>query len=360
MSLGIILLVLLIFGLLVFVHELGHFVAAKRAGVEVEEFGIGFPPRLLGKRVGDTLYSINLVPLGGFVKMKGESTADPEPGSFGAASFSNKTKILLAGVAMNALTTFVILVGLCLHGLPPLIQNQFSHGHASYAQPKQVMAVDVEPGSPAERAGLKRGDIVLRGNGQPFSSEDELVAFTKVHAGQQVSLRVAHRGSERTVQPTLRSPDRESGFLGVTPFQTYKLRYNLPDAIITAAGLTLQLMWATLTAFGGLIAGLFVHQTVSENVTGPVGIVVLLNNIVDLGWSYVLIFVASISVSLAVVNAMPLPALDGGRWLLAIVQRVTRRSLTPAKEAAVHGAGFIALLLLMAVVTYFDIKRLRG
>jgi regulator of sigma E protease len=161
---------------LVFVHELGHFVAAKRGGVNVEEFGFGFPPRLIGKEVGGTVYSLNLIPLGGFVKLQGEDLHDQTPGSFGAASFSRKSAILLAGVSMNALAAFIILVSLCLTGLPPIIANQFSSGQASYVQPKQDMVVNVVKRSPAEQAGIVRGDLILKGNTQNFNDIPNLQA----------------------------------------------------------------------------------------------------------------------------------------------------------------------------------------
>lgn len=355
----IIALIILIFGLLVFVHELGHFVAAKRSGVEVEEFGFGFPPQIIGKKVGKTVYSLNWIPLGGFVKLKGESLMDKSRGSFGSATFWGKTKILLAGVTMNALVAYLIMVYLCATGLPPVLGNgQFSFGKSSYAQPKAVLAIGVAANSPAAGAGLGHGDLILSGNGSTIASENDLLSFTKSHAGQTVNLRVSHHGAERTIRPHLRPPGTKDGFLGVAPVQTYKLKYNLPNAIITAGGITLQLIWATLAAFGGLIAGLFIHAKVSDNVAGPVGIVVLLKSVVDLGVAYVLLFVASISLSLAVINALPLPALDGGRWALALAQRVSGKSLSTKLETGVHAAGFVALLLLMVVITFFDVKRL--
>ena len=336
MIIGIILLIILIFGVLVFVHELGHFLMARRNGVDVEEFGFGFPPRLIGIKRGKTIYSINLLPLGGFVKMKGESTVDHIKGTFGAASFLAKTKILLAGVTMNALLAFIVLLWLCLTGLPPIIKGQYSFGTTHYAQPKQVMAVAVEANSPAANAGLNRGDMLLSGNGQKLTTEADLLQFTKANAGKTVTLKVKSGDQIRTVEPTLRGPDRKKGFLGVTPFQTYQLRYDFFGALVTAAGITLQLMYQTFLAFAGLIGGLFIHGQVSENVTGPVGIFVLLSNIVDLGLPYILIFVASISISLAVINVLPLPALDGGRYALVVAQRITGKALSQKVENAVY------------------------
>ena len=352
------LLIVLIFGFLVFVHELGHFIAARRNGVEVEEFGFGFPPKLYGKKVGRTEYSINLIPLGGFVKLKGESLSDKGVGSFGRASFWGKTKILLAGVTMNFITAYLLLVGLCLTGLPPIIQGQYSYGSPELSQPRQVMAVRVAEGSPAEKAGLSRGDIILSGNGQRFENEGDLMKFTQDNAGEQVALKVVRDGETQELQTSLRPPAEKQGFLGVTPFQTYKLQYGLIDSLVTAGGISLQLVTGTIAAFADLIAGLFTQGKVSDNVAGPVGIVALLNNILDLGAAYVLVFVVSISISLAVINAMPLPALDGGRWALAAAQKISGRALSEKSEAAVHAAGFAALILLMLVVTFFDVKRL--
>ncbi|HUC20684.1 MAG TPA: site-2 protease family protein, partial [Candidatus Polarisedimenticolaceae bacterium] len=339
MIIGIILLVILIFGILVFVHEFGHFIMARRGGVDVEEFGFGFPPRLVGIKRGSTVYSINLIPLGGFVKMKGEAIQEDTPGSFGAASFMAKSKILLAGVTMNAFLAYVVLVWLCLTGLPPVVSGQYSFGTPEYAQPKQLMAVTVDPKSPGAKAGLQRGDMIISGNGKPLGSERELLNFTKAHAGQKVTLEISHDGVKRSVTPTLNPPGSTKGFLGVGPLQTYQLRYDFVSSLVTAAGISLQMIYQTFFAFIGLIAGLFVHGQVSENISGPVGIVVLLSNIVDLGLPYVLIFVASISVSLAVINILPLPALDGGRYAMVLAQRLTGKALSQQTENIIHAAG---------------------
>jgi regulator of sigma E protease len=352
-----ILLIVVIFSFLVFVHELGHFLVARRNGVEVEEFGFGFPPRVLGRRIGDTDYTLNLIPLGGFVRMAGEDTDDIRPGTFGEARLFAKTKILLAGVGMNLLSAYVIVLVLCIFGLPPVIQNQFSLGHPTYGKPKQLMAAQVEPGSPAAKAGLKQGDIIDSADGVTMTNEDQLMAFTRRHAGEVVTLVVASNSQGHTVQVKLLPPNSKVGYLGIVPFQTYTLKYGWWSPAV-ALGLTGQLCWETLVAFGGLVAGLICHVTVCSQVSGPVGIVVILSNILNLGASYVLVFIAAISVSLAVVNVLPIPALDGGRLMLAVVRRLTNNVISAKAEAMVHAVGFILLLALMAVVTYFDIRRL--
>lgn len=283
---------------------------------------------------------------------------DTAKGSFGATSFRNKTKILFAGVAMNALLAYVILIGLSWTGLPPVIQNQYSYGQPTYAQEKEVMAVGIAAGSPAEQAGIMRGDIILAANGQKLVSESDLLAFTKENSGEKVTLTVEQDGKVKDIQVQLRQPTSNEGALGVTPFQTYLLQYNFFDGIITATGITIQLAVGTIAAFGDLIAGLFTQGKVSEQVAGPVGIFVLLNNVLQFGLPYVLIFVVSISISLAVINAMPLPALDGGRWVMAAVQKISKRELSERTEGLIHTFGFVALIALMVVVTFFDIKRL--
>ncbi len=357
MNLVVLLAIILIFGFLVFIHELGHFLAARRAGVEVHEFGFGFPPKIYGKQVGRTEYSINWLPLGGFVKLKGENLTDTSKGSFGATSFRNKTKILFAGVAMNALLAYVILIGLAWTGLPPVIQNQYSYGQPTYAQEKQVMAVGVSEDSPAQQAGIERGDIILTANGSKLTSETDLLTFTKVNAGEKVVLTVEQDGQVKEVNVKLREPTNNEGALGITPFQTYLLQYNFVDGIITATGITIQLAVGTIAAFGNLVVGLFTQGTVSEQVAGPVGIFVLLSNVLNFGIPYVLIFVVSISISLAVINAMPLPALDGGRWVMAAAQKVSKKQMSEKTEGIIHTVGFVALIALMIVVTFFDIKR---
>ncbi len=349
-----ILLVVLMFASLVFVHELGHFLAARRAGIEVEEFGFGFPPRIVGKKIGKTLYSINWLPLGGFVRLQGEDGANRHAGSFAVAKTRSKVAVLLAGVGMNAVTAYLILLILCLTGLPPVLDNQFTRGTPTYAQPKQVTVVGVAKDSPAEKAGLEIGDRISTINAIPINVEQDLFNFTKTHAGQQVMVDYYRDGKLAMKNITLRGEEdgKKLGFLGVTPLVTYKLKYGWNSPLV-ALGLTGQLIWATLAAFGNLFTGLVAHHQVSDQVTGPVGIVVMLGALIKIGWAYVALMVAQISLSLAVVNVLPLPALDGGRLaMLAFQGRVSQKF-----EAILHTVGFVALLGLMAIITFVDIRR---
>lgn len=351
-----ILLIIVIFSSVVLVHEWGHFVAARRNGIEVEEFGFGFPPRIFGIKRGQTLYSINWLPLGGFVRMKGEDQPGQAKGSFNAASLGAKVKVLIAGVSMNVLLGYVILVGLALAGLPKLVDGQFNIGHPSYAQTPAIMAADVIKNSPASQASISPGTLILSGNGQAFVTESDLTSFTKAHAGQTVSLVIKKRSSQpQTVTTQLNQQAGQTGYLGVTPLAVSSQRYGL-WAPVVAAGITVQLVWRTLAGLAALIGGLVVHHRASAEVAGPVGIVVILNSIVHLGWTYLWLFVLTITISLAVINILPITALDGGR--LALVLAKSRyQGLSEAAENRIHKYGFIGLLIFMALITIIDVRR---
>ncbi|MBW4061842.1 site-2 protease family protein [Candidatus Saccharibacteria bacterium] len=362
-----VIIIILLFASLVLLHELGHFIMARRNGVEAEEFGVGFPPKLYGKQIGKTFYSINLLPLGGFVRMKGEDAADTEPGSFGAASFGSQTKILFAGVVMNLLTAVVLLYVLALTGLPGLgPQFEPTFLHSTYAQPKQLLLVEVVPGSPAAQAGLKRGDYVLTANGTMLTTDVQLSDFTRNHAGETVSLGVKTASGTHVAQIKLLPPTAKDGYLGVSSQQIYKLRYDPLRAVVAAGYITFVLLWETLLGvfslfwhFPSLIAGLFGHgvPAAAEATSGPIGIVFILKSISTLGWSYVVLFMANISVALAAFNILPLPALDGGRWFVLAVQKVTGRKWSADAEARYHAVGFLCLIGLMVLISVYDVRK---
>lgn len=352
----VILLVVVIFSTLVLVHEFGHFVVARRNGITAEEFGIGFPPRMIGRKIGSTLYSINWLPLGGFVRMKGEDGSSNAKDSFVAATLWVKTKVLLAGVTMNLVLAYLVLLWLCLTGLPPLLANQVNFGHATTVQAPHVIAAQVVKDSPASRAGIKVGETISGSGATTFTDETSLVNFTHAHAGQTINFVLKEGKTSRTLDIHLNPAGNDQGNLGVTPFKAASVRYGAA-APIEAAALAAQLVWATLAGFGGLVTGLVAHHQVSADVTGPVGIVVILSNLIHLGAAYLLIFVASISVSLAVINVLPLPALDGGRLAIAIVNRAVGKRLSPKAEAAIHAVGFALLIALLIVITFVDVKR---
>jgi regulator of sigma E protease len=359
--------IVLLFASLVLVHEWGHFMAARRNGVGVEEFGFGFPPKVAGIRRGGVLYSINLLPLGGFVRLKGEDTGERGPGTFGGAKFWAKTKILLAGVGMNLLLAAVLLYGLAVTALPGLgAQLEPGFLTPAYAQAKQVMITQVAKDSPAAKAGLQRGDFILTANGRPLETDQQLREFTKAEAGKPVELRVRQDGQERTITVNLREPSSKAGFLGVVSQQAYKLRYDPIQAVAAAVYITLALFVATIVGvlqliinIPGLLLGVFSSgvPAAAEAAAGPIGIVVILQNISSLGWAYVVLFMANISVALAAFNVLPLPALDGGRWAVLAVQRVLGRTWKAEAEARYHAIGFMVLIGLMLLISVYDLRK---
>ncbi len=354
-----IILVVLIFSFLVLAHEFGHFIVARRAGVQVDEFGIGFPPKLWGVQKGKTLYSINALPLGGFVRLKGEQGESRAADSFAAKGAWVKTKILLAGVTMNLLIAYVIITGLLAVGMPPLLPGSLPS--VGPIQPTQgstkLMVIEVAPDSVAQQAGLVAGSRIVSLGGAALTTPEQLREQVNAHAGQQTTLVVEKNGVRSDLNIALPSQQGGKALLGVSTVPETLQRYPWYSAPIAAVFVVASMVWATLAAFGGLIVGLFTKAEVAQTVTGPIGITAIFGQVLKFGPAYVLGLVASISLSLAIINALPLPALDGGRLLIVLLQRLGVR-ITDRVEALVHTLGFVALIGLMIVVSIADILRL--
>ncbi|PID32730.1 hypothetical protein CR956_00935 [Candidatus Saccharibacteria bacterium] len=370
---------LVLLTLIVVIHELGHAIVARRNGVVVEEFGIGFPPRakawkvkksFLGKNV---TYSLNWLPIGGFVKLQGEHDADRKKGDYGAASFWAKTKILLAGVVMNWLTAAVLLSILAVFGVPKLVENQFSVDGDTYSTRGQVTLASVLPGSPAEKAGLKFGDKVLKVDGKTVDNPDKLRSLTKQNAGKQVKMDVVTESGDKQVEVKL-GKDQKKGYLGAVPSQSETLRSTW-SAPIVGVGLTWQLTDLTLRGLGDLVVNLFtgVVQKFSSDeqarqqaeakiskagnsLAGPVGLLgMIMPGIIKAGLPFIILIVAIISISLAVFNFLPIPALDGGRWFVTMIYKLLGKDLTQEAEEKIHGTGMMFLLFLFLLITIADI-----
>lgn len=368
---------LLIVGLLLFVglvviHEFGHFIAARRNGVDVEEFGIGFPPRAWGKKTkGGFIFSLNWLPIGGFVKLKGEHDSDTEKGSFGAAPLSAKVKIMLAGVGMNLAVAFVMLMALAWIGMPKLIDNQFIVASDAKTIRQDVLVGQVVKDSPAAKAGLETRDQILAigtaNNMVPVPSATSLPKVTQEFAGQNIRIQFVRNGDTKIAETTLLSTkavndskktDTPKGYLGVAPTE-YTLVRSTWSAPIVAGGLIGQFTAATFQGLGTAIGALFHGDTTtaSEQVSGPVGIFVILKDGSLLGIQFILMIIAIISLTLAIMNVLPIPALDGGRLFVTLIARATGKKLTEEMEERIYGIGFAALMLLVVVVTIVDVKR---
>lgn len=373
MSILLLILGLVLFVSLVIVHELGHFIAARRNDVEVEEFGIGFPPRVWGKRLkSGLLVSLNALPLGGFVRLKGEQDADKQPGSYGRANLSAKTKIMLAGVGMNLLTAFLFLTVLAWLGMPKLINNQFTVDKDTRVIKNQVLVGFIEEDSPAKRAGLQVRDQLLSlgpisGQRETVTTQEALPELTQKYAGQTVQLSVERSGAQKVLSIRLRSAQEiedskkngaPKGYLGVSPTE-YTLRRSTWSAPIVAAGLIKQFTVLTFQGLGHAIGALFQGNatTASEQVAGPVGIFVLLKDGSLLGYQFVLMIISIISLTLAIMNVLPIPALDGGRLFVTWLFRIIRKPLTKRMEETIHGTGFALLMTLFVLITIVDVRR---
>ena len=356
-------LALIFFVLLVIVHEFGHFIAAKRNGVEVDEFGIGFPPkaasRVMGKGFWKTEYSLNWLPLGGFVRLQGENDSDKRKGSFGAASLGAKTRIMLAGVMMNLLAAFVIFIILGFIGMPKLIPNQYQPDVSDAVTTQDIVRVGfVQPGSPAEKAGLEQNDTIVRFNGTDVNDSEQLFKLTEAAAGQTVEVVIISDGAEETVTAQLNPKDGDDPYFGVGPadLETTRYTWSAPKVGVVT---TVQFGWETLKGLGNLVADLFTAQfkEASESVSGPVGVVVILQSATDFGFFYVFALIGLISLTLAIMNALPIPALDGGRLAVTLLFRAMNKPLTEKKEQMIHGTGFAVLMLLIILITVVDIDR---
>lgn len=374
-----------LFILLIIAHEYGHFLVAKKNGVDVEEFGLGFPPKLWGKTFGRGIfrsyYSLNLLPLGGFVRLKGEHDADTAPGSYGAASLKSKIKIMLAGVTMNLIVAVVVFTIVAWVGMPQLVENQFYVKSDSRVILSEVILNYVEENSPAEKAGLKNGDIIKTIDGKEINEEAQLRTATQESAGQMVDITYKRGGIETTANANLRTTEEiqasekqgeTKGYLGVGT-SGYQLRRSSWSAPVVAIGTTGQFAWLTIKTVGGAIASLgqalfnFITgqgdmarremAQAGENVSGPVGIVFILRQGSILGYQFILFVIGILSLTLAVMNALPIPALDGGKVTVTLLFKVLRKKLQPKTEDLIHGTGFMLLMLLFVLITVVDIGR---
>lgn len=359
---GLLILGVFLFLLLVIIHEYGHYLVARRNGVDVEEFGIGFPPRVYGRVMGKgifrTFYSINALPVGGFVKLKGETDADTRKGSFGAANLATKIKIMLAGVGMNFVAAIVIFTLLAVIGMPVFIQNQFTVASDTSVTSSKVIAGFVSEGSPAEQVGVSVGDELVRIDDASITNAEEMFSITESRAGQTVEVAYVKDGREVVATTTLNANSEDQGYFGVSPGEV-TLQRSTWSAPVTGVGLTGQLSWLTLKGLAGLVADLFAGNgsEAAESVSGPVGVFSILKDVSLIGFQYVLFFIGVISLTLAVMNALPIPALDGGRLFVTLLFRTLKKPLTPNIEQAIHGTGMIVLMGLIILITVVDVRR---
>ncbi len=361
---------------LVVIHELGHFLIAKKFGIKVEEFGFGIPPRAWGKKIGETIVSVNWLPFGGFVRLLGEDEVDKDilknKRSFAAAHVGKRILVVVAGVVMNLILAWVLLyIVLGFSGFKTKIPLYFNHQFVGVNQKveSQVLVQSISKDSPAQISGIKIGETIMAVDDQPVSGSLDLLDKIKKLAGERVKLTLSgERGSFRSVLITPRKePPKGEGPLGVGLLQ------------IQIADLEYQNMWqkilsgplhsVNLIAYSGRILGNFVGQAIQERnltplsstVSGPVGITYVANIILTKSHNPVISyfdFMALLSLNLAVLNLLPFPALDGGRLFFLLIEAITRKRVHAQVEKWVHGVGFAILLTLMILVTFNDLSKI--
>jgi regulator of sigma E protease len=376
---------LIILVILVVIHELGHAIVARRNGVVVEEFGVGFPPKAWAKKLkrsilgNDVLFSINWLPLGGFVKLQGEHDAADKKGDYGAATYWQKTRILLAGVLMNWAAAVVLFTILALVGLPKILPNQFTVPGDTETSVEPLKVAFVEPGSPADKAGLKEGDKLLLIADNDIQSPTELSQATKANHGKKINVTYSRNNQEVTIPVTLRAKNSASkGFLGVRTTQQLSEVRATWSAPIVGVVTTVQLTGETFSSLGKVVSSLaqgigsrFTSDAsarksgdealsfASNSVSGPVGILgVIFPQMQQAGVKPLVLLTAIISLSLAVMNVLPIPALDGGRWFVMTLFKVLKRPLSKEREEKIQAVGFMALIALIVLVTIADVSKL--
>lgn len=361
MSITTLLLFLLILSVLVFAHELGHFVMAKRAGMKVDEFGFGFPPRLFGVKRGDTLYSVNAIPLGGFVRIKGESGEHRgDSDSFSSKSLWARFLVLIAGVAMNVLVAGLLYgVGFTI-GMPSVLDGGLPARAEVTDRKLEVMAV--APQSPAATGGIVSGDAIVSLDGHVFETADAARAYILENGDKGIEVVVQKADGTFVTQKLSAAdiPETQIHGLGVGIVTTGIVSYPAHLAFVYGFGGAFTATRDVAWAFGDLIKTLVVEQKVNVELSGPVGIAVMTGEVAKLGFVYVLQFAAILSVNLAVINVLPFPALDGGRLLFLFIEAVRRRAVDEKTEAVVHNIGFALLMALVVLVTYRDFVKFGG
>jgi regulator of sigma E protease len=362
-----ILLFILIIFVLVLVHELGHFIVAKWCGMRVDEFGIGFPPKLFGKRFGETEYSFNALPIGGFVRIHGEDLGEVRDDALRA--FSSKPKwmqalVLVAGVAMNVLLAWALFSAAYVGGIETAVDP------AAAGPDAELAILGVLPESPAARAGIEPNDRVVALQSEAIGetlavdlTPERVAAFIEESGGAPLTVTYLRAGEEMTTTlatsddvPVEGEPDRAR--IGVIMGMIEHVEYSIPAAIGAGFMDTVHGLYAIVVGVSTLLANAVMGNADFSQVAGPVGIAGLAGDASQFGLSAVLILAAFISLNLAIINLLPFPALDGGRLVMVGIEAVRRKPIRASTARAVNTFGFLFLILLMVLVTWQDILRL--
>jgi len=361
---------LLIFSFLILSHEFGHFWVARKLGVKVEEFGIGYPPRAFGKKIRGVIYSINWIPFGGFVRIYGENAekeAADDPESFVNKSPKKKAAILLAGVGVNFLIAVIMFYFLlALNGFQTYQAEIFDYKFPFGRQENYPAISMVVKGSPADLAGIKPFDLVLSGGNQKFENSDEVISFIDSNRGRQIDLLVKniHSNEESLVRVVPReNPPEEQGAIGVALGDMSQLSYDAFSERVFAGFLhCFNIADFSMKAMGHLIKTSVAQKDirpVSQAVAGPIGILAFTKLSMAGGAWQLFYLIATLSLALAIVNILPIPAADGGRLMFVLFEAIFRKRAPAKLERGVNLVGFFILLALFFLITFKDILQFK-
>lgn len=361
-----ILIFIIILLVLVVSHEFGHFIVAKKSGIRVDEFAFGFPPKIFGKKIGETTYSLNALPLGGYVKIFGENPDEESMnGPDRDRSFVNKpariqAAVLIAGVVMNFLVAWLLISVGFMSGMPTSM-DAVPAGQTLSDQ--AITVISIAPDSSAEKAGLKAGDkLISFKTANDFTetpSTDSVRYFIKKHGKESIDI-TYKRGPETmqvSVTPEIKNAEG-TPTIGIAMDTIGTLKLNPPQAVWEGLKLSGNLFVATTVGFFTLIHDAVLGQADMNTLTGPVGIVGVVGDATKFGFIYLLSFTALISINLAVINLIPFPALDGGRLLFLLIEKIKGSRINPKVANWANTIGFGLLMLLMVFITYHDIVKL--
>ena len=343
---------------LLVIHELGHFILAKKFNVKVEEFGIFYPPRIFGKRIGETLYSLNLLPLGAFVKVFGEREKN-HPRAFGAKPAWQRALILLGGIISFWIISAILLSIVMGSGFSMAVEDT-ENGNL---KDTKVQIVAIAPNSPAEEAGLKLGDTItdlqVTGYNLRTTKVEQVINFVQNHKGEEIVLKI-QRGREVfdvSLVPRL-SPPKEEGAMGVALMRTATKKYSLIEAPFRGVTATFRMTYFALEGWATALRNLVLGRPTGVELAGPVGVFSMLDEAASYSISYFLQFIAVISIYIALFNALPIPPTDGGKLVFLFIEKIKGKEFSDKLEAKITPIFLYLLIGLVILITIRDVKKL--